>query len=149
MKKGHSSSDPVIEEKVVQLGWSDKPRGIDVDACSGVIYFTNWNAREPSVMRVWPSGFGLEAVVTTDIRMPNAVAVDSAERAFYWGDARMDKIERVDAVTLERRVLARAAPQHPFDLALHGGFLFYRDVAQEMDRNWAAAKICKDRGAIQ
>ena len=39
--------------------------------------------------------------------MPNAIAVDSVEKAFYWGDARMDKIERVDAVTLERRVLAR------------------------------------------
>ena len=63
-----SSSVPVDEEKVVQLGWNDKPRGIDVDACSGMIYFTNWNAHEPSVMRVWSSGFGLEAVVTTDIR---------------------------------------------------------------------------------
>ena len=83
-----SSGGPVDEEKVVQLGWNDKPRGIDVDACSGMIYFTNWNAHEPSVMRVWSSGFGLEAVVTTDIRMPNAIAVDSAEKAFYWGDAR-------------------------------------------------------------
>ena len=78
-----------------------------MDACSGRVYFTNWNARAPSVMRVWPSGFGLEAVVTTDIRMPNAIAVDAEEKAFYWGDARMDKIERVDAVTLERTVLAR------------------------------------------
>ena len=56
---------------------------------------------------MWASGFGLEAVVTTDIRMPNAIAVDAEEKAFYWGDARMDKIERVDAVTLERTVLAR------------------------------------------
>ena len=40
---------------------------------------------------------------------------------------RMDKIERVDAVTLERRVLARASPQHPFDLAVYGEFLFYSD----------------------
>ena len=39
-------------------------------------------------MRVWPSGFGLEAVVTTDIRMPNAIAFDPAEKAFFWGDAR-------------------------------------------------------------
>ena len=41
---------------------------------------------------------------------------------------RMDKIERVDAVTLERRVLSRATtPQHPFDLAVRGRFLFYSD----------------------
>ena len=40
----------------------------------------------------------------------------------------MDKIERVDAVTLERRVLSRATtPQHPFDLAVRGRFLFYSD----------------------
>ena len=41
----------------------------------------------------------------------------------------MDKIERVDAETLERRVLSPRAttPQHPFDLAVHGGFLFYSD----------------------
>jgi hypothetical protein len=54
---------------VVQLDWNDKPRGIDLDTCDGVIYFTNWNTHAPSVQRVWAaSGYGLESVVTTDIR---------------------------------------------------------------------------------
>jgi low-density lipoprotein receptor-related protein 1 (alpha-2-macroglobulin receptor) len=59
--------------------------------------------------------------------MPNAIAVDSVDRAFYWGDARLDKIERVDMKSLERVALARASPQHPFDIAVFGPFLFYTD----------------------
>ncbi len=121
------SHPPYQIEKVVQLQWNDKPRGIDIDTCDGVIYFTNWNTHAPSVQRVWSSGYGLESVVTTEIRMPNAIAVDSGDRKLFWGDARLDKIERVDLDTLERTVLARASPQHPFDIAVFGQFLFYTD----------------------
>ena len=55
-------------ETVLILRPSDKPRGIDIDPCEGRIYFTNWNAKFPSIQRVSYSGYGLDPIVTTDIR---------------------------------------------------------------------------------
>ena len=62
--------------------------------------------------------------------MPNAIAVDSLERKMYWGDARLDKIELVFLDTMERIVLRKAVPQHPFDIAIYAQFLFYTDWVQ-------------------
>ena len=60
--------------------------------------------------------------------MPNALAVDSGARKIFWGDARLDKIERVDMDHPTHRViLTKASPQHPFDMAIYGDYLFYTD----------------------
>ena len=60
--------------------------------------------------------------------MPNALVVDVDARKMFWGDARLDKIERVDMDDLSIRVvLTKASPQHPFDMAIHQNFLFYTD----------------------
>ena len=98
---------------------------IDVDSCQGQLYFTNWNAQRPSIQRSWLSGFGLESVITTKIRMPNAIVIDDQERKMYWADARLDKIELVYLDNMDRIVMKKAMPQHPFGLALHGHHLFY------------------------
>ena len=67
----------VKTEKVIRLPDEDKPRGIDVDSCEMKIYFTNWNPKSPSIQRAWFSGYGLEPIITTKIRMPNAIAIDA------------------------------------------------------------------------
>jgi integrin beta 2 len=38
----------------------------------------------------------MESIVTTDIRMPNALTLDHKAQKLYWGDARLDKIERAE-----------------------------------------------------
>ena len=124
-------------EKVIRLHEDDRPRGIDVDSCELKIYFTNWNLKNPSIQRAWVSGYGLESIITTKIRMPNAITVDAQERKMYWGDARLDKIELVYLDSMERIVLKKAgAPlQHPFDLAFYEQNLFYTDwVAHTVTR---------------
>ena len=117
-------------EKVISLHADDKPRGIDLDLCKGQLYFTNWNAQRPSIQRAWFSGYGLESLITTKIRMPNAIVVDSHERKFYWADARLDKIELVYLHNMDRIVMTKVTPQHPFGLAIHGNYLFYTDWIQ-------------------
>ena len=114
-------------ETIIRLKHDDRPRGIDVDSCEGRVYFTNWNPQAPKIQRAWLSGYGLESIVENNIRMPNALAVDSNARKLYWADARLDKIERVDIDTRKRIVLTLATPQHPFDIAVYGDFLFYTD----------------------
>lgn len=58
------------------------------------IYWTNWNAEAPSIQRSLLSGIRIESIVTTHIRMPNGLTLDHKAQKLYWGDARLDKIER-------------------------------------------------------
>ena len=44
-------------ELVVQLGKDDKPRGIDLDICGGMVYWTNWNRKNPAIQRSYYSGY--------------------------------------------------------------------------------------------
>lgn len=60
------------------------------------IYWTNWNAKEPSIQRAYMNGFQKESLITTDIRMPNAITLDHYSQKLYWSDARFDKIERCE-----------------------------------------------------
>ncbi|XP_054720384.1 low-density lipoprotein receptor-related protein 1-like [Uloborus diversus] len=114
-------------EVIIYLSSDDKPRGIDVDSCASRIYWTNWNTRNPSIQRAFLSGFGLHSIIETNIRMPNALALDHKSQKLYWSDARLDKVERCNLDGTERYVLLSEHPQHPFDLAVYGDFIFWTD----------------------
>ncbi|KAJ9584469.1 hypothetical protein L9F63_021194, partial [Diploptera punctata] len=90
-----TSNDSKVEQIIV-LGQHDKLRGIDVDSCDMRIYWTNWNSHNPAIQRAYVSGFDLESIITVDIRMPNALTLDHKAQKLYWGDARLDKIERAE-----------------------------------------------------
>ncbi|XP_029850375.2 prolow-density lipoprotein receptor-related protein 1 [Ixodes scapularis] len=123
-----SLSDPgATPEKIVKLGPEDKPRGIVVSSCIKRVFWTNWNAQHPSIQRSFLSGFDPESIVTTQIRMPNGIAIDHQLQKLYWSDARLDKIERCDFDGGDRHVLLSEHPQHPFDLAVYGDFVFWTD----------------------
>ncbi|XP_042220954.1 prolow-density lipoprotein receptor-related protein 1-like isoform X2 [Homarus americanus] len=114
-------------EKIVHLDPSDKPRGIVVDSCDLQIYWTNWNSEAPSIQRSLVSGIRVESIITTQIKMPNGLAIDHKAQKLYWGDARLDKIERCNLDGSERLVLLKNVPSHPFDLAIYGDYLFWTD----------------------
>ncbi|KAJ8961610.1 hypothetical protein NQ314_005912 [Rhamnusium bicolor] len=116
-----------VVETIVRLRLQDKPRGIAVDSCGSRVYWTNWNAHQPSVERAFFTGYGREAIIKTDIRMPNAIALDHKAQKLYWGDARLDKIERCEYDGSKRVVLAKVTPQHPFALAVYGDFIYWTD----------------------
>ena len=59
--------------------------------------------------------------------MPNALALDLAAQKLYWSDARLDKIERTDLDGKHRVILAKVSPQHPFDIAVYGNYIFWTD----------------------
>lgn len=62
--------------------------------------------------------------------MPNAITLDHGAQKLYWGDARLDKIERAEYDGTNRIVLSKATPQHPFDMAVYGEFIFWTDWIQ-------------------
>ncbi|XP_068084350.1 prolow-density lipoprotein receptor-related protein 1 [Anabrus simplex] len=114
-------------ELVIKLGVNDKPRGIEVDSCDSRIYWTNWNSHNPSIQRAYTNGYGLESIITTEIRMPNALALDHKAQKLYWGDARYDKIERAEYDGSNRVILNKVKPQHAFDIAVYGDYIFWTD----------------------
>ncbi|XP_055692338.1 low-density lipoprotein receptor-related protein 1 [Lutzomyia longipalpis] len=112
---------------VMKLKAGDKPRGIAVESCMAMVYWTNWNQVTPSIQRAYISGYGLESVITTDIRMPNAITLDYEAHKLYWADARLDKVERADYDGSHRIILAHSTPKHPFSMAVYGDLLFWTD----------------------
>lgn len=113
--------------QVIQLGTHDKPRGIAIESCMGMVYWANWNADAASIQRCYITGYGLQSVITTDIRMPNALAIDFESHKLYWADARLDKIERTDYDGTHRVILAHSTPKHPFALAIYKNYLYFTD----------------------
>ena len=59
--------------------------------------------------------------------MPNALALDLMAQKLYWSDARLDKMERADLDGKNRVVLSKVSPQHPFDIAVYGNYIFWTD----------------------
>ncbi|XP_074039673.1 LDL receptor protein 1 [Leptinotarsa decemlineata] len=114
-------------ETIVHMRVQDKPRGIAVDSCGNRVYWTNWNSHQPSIERAYLTGFGREAIIKTDVRMPNAITLDHKAQKLYWGDARLDKIERCEYDGTKRVILAKVTPQHPFALAVYGDFIYWTD----------------------
>ncbi|KAH7723788.1 low-density lipoprotein receptor-related protein 1 [Aphelenchoides avenae] len=121
---------------LLTLGELDRPRGIAVDPCRMLIYFSNWRSDFPSIERVFFSGYKRERIVATDIQTPNALAIDFAAAKIYWADARLDRIERMDfdgthrEIVIESRNDSRVTmsePLHPFGLAVYGDLLYYTD----------------------
>lgn len=101
--------------------------GIAVEPCLEMVYWTNWNSQAASIQRAYITGYGIENIITTDIRMPNAVTLDYDSHKLYWADARLDKIERADYDGTHRVVLAHSTPKHPFGMAVYGDLLYWTD----------------------
>ncbi|XP_037895975.1 low-density lipoprotein receptor-related protein 1B isoform X2 [Glossina fuscipes] len=116
-----------LVSRIRVLNSKDKPRGIAVEPCLGMIYWTNWNEDLPSIQRAFVTGFGLESVIRSEIKMPNAITLDLEEQKLYWADARLDKIERANYDGTHRVVLAHSTPKHPFAIAVSGDLLFWSD----------------------
>lgn len=122
-----TSNNAKLVKRIVKLKASDKPRGIAIEPCLTMVYWTNWNAAAASIQRAYISGYGLENIITTDIKMPNAIALDYEGHKLYWADARLDKIESADYDGSHRIILAHSTPKHPFAMAIYGDLLFWTD----------------------
>lgn len=105
----------------------DKLRAIVVEPCLAMLYFSNWNSKDPAISRIYITGFGRENLITRDIFMPNALTLDHNDKKVFWADARLDKIERCDYDGRNRIILAQSAPKHPFSIAVFENFIFWTD----------------------
>ena len=57
------------------------------------MFWTNWNDKQASIQTAYMSGSGVKAIISTDIKTPNGLAIDHPQQRLYWADARLDMIE--------------------------------------------------------
>lgn len=125
---GSNATEMPVIEKIIKLSLDDKPRGIAVDQCYDYIYWTNWNQQQPSIQRAsHHNAFKVESIITSDIKMPNGIAIDHQLHKLYWCDARLDKIETCHLDGTQRVILVSAVPQHPFAVAVWDNYVFWTD----------------------
>lgn len=105
----------------------DKLRAIAIEPCLAMVYFSNWNNKNPSISRIFVTGFGHEQIITKDIFLPNALTLDFNDKKMFWADARLDKFERCDYDGKNRVILAQSTPKHPFSIAVFEDFIFWSD----------------------
>jgi low-density lipoprotein receptor-related protein 1 (alpha-2-macroglobulin receptor) len=105
----------------------DKLRAIAVEPCLSLLYFSNWNKKNPTISRIFVTGYGKENVITSNIVMPNALALDLEEKLLFWADAKLDKLERCNYDGRNRVVLSQSSPKHPFALTVFKQFIYWSD----------------------
>ena len=88
------------------------------------LYWTNWNKDSPSIQRANLDGEKLETIISTDIKTPNAIALDHKGQYLFWADALLDKIERARFDGSERKVCVSEDNQISFFLKLFFEFIW-------------------------
>lgn len=129
-KNGTIVKDGIVKSIAILLKLKrgiDKLRAIAVEPCLAMLYFTNWNAADPSISRLYTSGYGNEKLISKDIYMPNALSLDYVDKKVFWADAKLDKIERCDYDGSNRIVLVELSPKHPFSISVLGDHVFWTD----------------------
>lgn len=61
-----------------------------------LMFWTNWNELNPSIMRASLNGANVIQIIRTDIKTPNGLAIDHRAEKLYFSDATLDKIERCE-----------------------------------------------------
>lgn len=125
-KRLNSPTNPV--NTILKLNSDvDKLRAIATEPCLGMLYFSNWNKRSPTISRIFITGYGKENVITTNIVMPNALTLDLEEKLLFWADAKLDKLERCNYDGRNRVILSQSTPKHPFALTVFKQFIYWSD----------------------
>lgn len=118
-------------------------RGIALDPCENYIFFTDWNEANPTVQRALFSGLQLKTLVSKNIRVPNAIAVDFSSKFLYWSDARLDTIERCDYEGGQRFIISQGLPSHAFGISIFGDSLYCKPKFHKNSKSQNFQKIAK------
>ncbi|KAF2366807.1 LDLR class B repeat [Trinorchestia longiramus] len=124
---------PRVIHRIVQLDpKKDRPSNIALDYCHRNIYWSNWHSTRPLIQRADYDGAAVTKVIETAIVLPNTLAVDAQDGKLYWGDARLNKIERCNLDGSHRTVVSVLHQRTiaPFDLQVLDSSLFWGDLAE-------------------
>ena len=92
----------------------ERPTSIAVDPEHGLMFWTDAGST-PKIERAWMDGSKRRAIVTTRIRVPEAITIDySQDHMIYWADSKLNLIEIMNHDGEQRHVIMAGS---------NGGFL--------------------------
>ncbi|KAG9349405.1 hypothetical protein JZ751_027848 [Albula glossodonta] len=114
-------------EAVVTMSEEDHPHVLALDECQSLMFWTNWNEQNPSIIRSTLTGNNMQIIVSTDILTPNGLTIDYKAEKLYFSDGSLGKIERCEYDGSHRYVIVKSGPGTFFGLAIYGDFIFWSD----------------------
>lgn len=111
---------------LIQSDDDSNPRGIALYPQQGSMYWTDWGAR-PMIGVSNMDGSDWKTLITHDIFWPNGIALDWPNGRLYWVDAKLDRIESVNFLGSDRRIVLEKLSKHPYGLAIFGSNIYWSD----------------------
>lgn len=113
-------------------GGMESPRAIAVDPRHGLLFWTDWDKKQPRIERATMSGDDREIIVSIkelNGGWPNGLTLDYDALKVYWIDANSDSIHVVDYNGNNHQLLLRHVKSlgHPFSITLFEDNLFWTD----------------------
>ncbi|XP_078323270.1 low-density lipoprotein receptor-related protein 2-like [Crassostrea virginica] len=99
------------------------PRAIALYASKGMLFWTEIGAHA-RIGKATMDGTAVEYIVTSDVIVPNGLAVDYDARRLYWTDGEQNRIEHSDLDGANRQVLSTHPGALMMDLVVNGRFLY-------------------------
>ncbi|EDV23993.1 uncharacterized protein TRIADDRAFT_57765 [Trichoplax adhaerens] len=108
------------------------PRAIAIDPVVGFIFWTDWNRENPRIVRSTADGKDRVNLVVGNLKLPNALTLDTELKRVYWADAGTNMVEYCSYTGEGRKTLHKGFSTgnsliYPFALALYGDYLYWSD----------------------
>ncbi|KAL3985317.1 G2F domain family protein [Acanthocheilonema viteae] len=100
------------------------PRALAIDLTDRYLYYSDWHRENPVIGRVHLDGTGNSAFVTTEVNLPNGLAILMERRELCWVDAGLQHLSCIDLNGQNRRIVYTPL-QYPFGLTVHNDQRFY------------------------
>nr|XP_053654287.1 low-density lipoprotein receptor 2-like isoform X5 [Cherax quadricarinatus] len=110
----------------------DEPRALAVYPSEGWMFWTDWG-QQAKIERAGMDGKFRQAIVTRDIRWPNALSLDLVLRKIYWSDSKYHTIYSCDFDGSNRRVILYSTDYlpHPFSITVFEDTMYWSDWRKE------------------
>lgn len=92
------------------------------------MFWTDWG-ETPKIERCGMNGDKntRNAIITTNIRWPNALTIDYTTDKIIWADAKVYTIESANLDGSQRRVIISSNVYHPFSIAVFQEHIYWTD----------------------
>ncbi|OZC09732.1 G2F domain protein [Onchocerca flexuosa] len=100
------------------------PRALAIDLIDRYLYYSDWHRENPVIGRVRLDGTEKSAFITTEVHLPNGLAVLLERRQLCWVDAGLQQLSCIGLNGNNRRIVY-APLQYPFGLTVHNEQRFY------------------------
>ncbi|XP_014248480.1 low-density lipoprotein receptor-related protein 6 isoform X2 [Cimex lectularius] len=104
-----------------------EPRAIVVAPDEGLMFWSDWNEKNPKIERAGLDGSMRTLLVHDHLGWPNGIALDHPAKKLYWCDAKTDKIEVINYDGTDRKEIIMDNIPHVFGLSLLGDYLYWTD----------------------